>query len=149
MYSTKEFPGLKASTELTKHLNRYVLSCVYWVYQFNRAFSWGIRVNIRETERKRRAGGTSAATGLGQSGRRGSEEDDGEGAGTSPNTAGPSHQIMDAPRRFLEGTAAQREKEKERNARQRAAAAAQDGANDGETSRKKGKRRRSVAGGKA
>lgn len=37
VYSTKEFPGLKASTELTKHLNR-----------------WGIRVNIRETERKRK-----------------------------------------------------------------------------------------------
>ena len=37
VYSTKEFPGLKASTELTKHLSR-----------------WGIRVNIRETERKRK-----------------------------------------------------------------------------------------------
>ncbi|XP_006455353.1 hypothetical protein AGABI2DRAFT_76149, partial [Agaricus bisporus var. bisporus H97] len=37
IYSTKEFPGLPASTELTKHLAR-----------------WGVRLNIRETERRRR-----------------------------------------------------------------------------------------------
>lgn len=37
VYSTKEFPGLNASTELTKHLAR-----------------WGVRLNIRETERRRR-----------------------------------------------------------------------------------------------
>ncbi|KAF8527186.1 velvet factor-domain-containing protein [Hysterangium stoloniferum] len=37
IYSTKEFPGLRASTELTKHLSRY-----------------GIRVNLREAERKRK-----------------------------------------------------------------------------------------------
>ncbi|TFK31472.1 velvet factor-domain-containing protein [Crucibulum laeve] len=37
IYSTKEFPGLQASTELTKHLAR-----------------WGVRLNIRETERRRR-----------------------------------------------------------------------------------------------
>ncbi|KAF9525246.1 velvet factor-domain-containing protein [Crepidotus variabilis] len=37
VYSTKEFPGLPPSTELTKHLAR-----------------WGVRLNIRETERKRR-----------------------------------------------------------------------------------------------
>ncbi|KAJ3521196.1 hypothetical protein NMY22_g12412 [Coprinellus aureogranulatus] len=36
VYSTKEFPGLKASTELTKHLAR-----------------WGVRLNIRDTERRR------------------------------------------------------------------------------------------------
>ncbi|KAF4607905.1 hypothetical protein EYR40_000241 [Pleurotus pulmonarius] len=36
VYSTKEFPGLQASTNLTKHLAR-----------------WGVRLNIRETERKR------------------------------------------------------------------------------------------------
>ncbi|KAL4260689.1 Velvet domain superfamily protein [Pleurotus pulmonarius] len=36
VYSTKEFPGLQASTDLTKHLAR-----------------WGVRLNIRETERKR------------------------------------------------------------------------------------------------
>jgi len=36
VYSTKEFPGLKASTPLTKHLS----------YQ-------GVKVNLRETERKR------------------------------------------------------------------------------------------------
>ncbi|KAE9406539.1 hypothetical protein BT96DRAFT_810687 [Gymnopus androsaceus JB14] len=37
VYSTKEFPGLQASTELTKLISRY-----------------GVRLNIRETERKRR-----------------------------------------------------------------------------------------------
>jgi len=37
VYSTKEFPGLQASTELTKQLAR-----------------WGVRLNIRETERRRR-----------------------------------------------------------------------------------------------
>ncbi|KAL0071207.1 hypothetical protein AAF712_001773 [Marasmius tenuissimus] len=37
VYSTKEFPGLQASTELTKLIARY-----------------GVRLNIRETERKRR-----------------------------------------------------------------------------------------------
>ncbi|KLO12155.1 hypothetical protein SCHPADRAFT_433496 [Schizopora paradoxa] len=86
VYSTKEFPGLKASSELTKHLNR-----------------WGIRVNIRETERKRRApGGGNGGT------RRGSEEEEDDGA--TVTGAGPS-EVMDAPRRFLEHTAnAQRQK---------------------------------------
>ncbi|KAL4072187.1 velvet factor-domain-containing protein [Scleroderma citrinum] len=37
IYSTKEFPGLQASTELTKQLAR-----------------WGMRLNTRETERKRK-----------------------------------------------------------------------------------------------
>ncbi|KXN89706.1 hypothetical protein AN958_05246 [Leucoagaricus sp. SymC.cos] len=37
IYSTKEFPGLPASTDLTKQLAR-----------------WGVRLNIRETERRRR-----------------------------------------------------------------------------------------------
>ncbi|KIM54045.1 hypothetical protein SCLCIDRAFT_1222348 [Scleroderma citrinum Foug A] len=37
IYSTKEFPGLQASTELTKQLAR-----------------WGVRLNTRETERKRK-----------------------------------------------------------------------------------------------
>ncbi|KAF9485650.1 hypothetical protein BDN70DRAFT_870956 [Pholiota conissans] len=37
VFSTKEFPGLAASTELTKLLAR-----------------WGVRLNIRETERRRR-----------------------------------------------------------------------------------------------
>ncbi|KAI0372689.1 hypothetical protein BV20DRAFT_963751 [Pilatotrama ljubarskyi] len=37
IYSTKDFPGLRASTELTRHLALY-----------------GVRVNLRETERKRR-----------------------------------------------------------------------------------------------
>ncbi|KAF5313530.1 hypothetical protein D9611_008528 [Ephemerocybe angulata] len=43
VYSTKEFPGLNASTELTKHLSR-----------------WGVRLNIRETERRRRRKGDPA-----------------------------------------------------------------------------------------
>lgn len=42
VYSTKEFPGLQASTELTKQLAR-----------------WGVRLNIREAERKRRRKGDS------------------------------------------------------------------------------------------
>ncbi|CAE7200168.1 unnamed protein product [Rhizoctonia solani] len=38
IYSTKEFPGLQASTQLTKHLGR-----------------WGVRVNLRETSRGKRS----------------------------------------------------------------------------------------------
>ncbi|KAH8104245.1 hypothetical protein DFH11DRAFT_1466842, partial [Phellopilus nigrolimitatus] len=37
VYRTNEFPGIEASTELTKHLSR-----------------WGTRVHIREMEHKRR-----------------------------------------------------------------------------------------------
>jgi len=37
IYSTKEFPGLRASTDLTKHISFY-----------------GVRLNLRENERKRR-----------------------------------------------------------------------------------------------
>lgn len=37
IYSTKEFPGLQASTAITKHLGR-----------------WGVRVNLRETSRGKR-----------------------------------------------------------------------------------------------
>ncbi|KAF8635672.1 hypothetical protein AX15_000298 [Amanita polypyramis BW_CC] len=44
VYSTKEFPGLQASTELTKQLAR-----------------WGVRLNIREAERKRRRRDDSAS----------------------------------------------------------------------------------------
>lgn len=119
VYSTKEFPGLKASSELTKHLNR-----------------WGIRVNIRETERKRRAPGGGAGGNGSGGGRRGSEEEDddsatvtggpsgsgsgggaagasgsGSGAAGGGGAIGSSNQVMDAPRRFLEGTAnAQRQR---------------------------------------
>ena len=107
VYSTKEFPGLKRSTPLTKHLSR-----------------WGIRVNIRETERKRRTGdkkaggdgasGTSsskrgASTKRGRS-RRGAAVDsssttsddrhrDGEGEERPAIPRG-----VDAPRRYLEDT---------------------------------------------
>jgi len=45
VYSTKEFPGLHASTDLTKQLAR-----------------WGVRLNIRETERKRRKKGERRST---------------------------------------------------------------------------------------
>jgi len=45
VYSTKEFPGLHASTDLTKQLAR-----------------WGVRLNIRETERKRRKKGERKST---------------------------------------------------------------------------------------
>lgn len=121
VYSTKEFPGLKASTELTKHLNR-----------------WGIRVNIRETERKRRprasereSGGTAAGSGgerdsLGASGvaAAGVGMSMGLGAGSSAGRrrrgsgseeGGEGHGMLDAPRRYLNGAAAARERrERER-----------------------------------
>ncbi|KAI0774791.1 velvet factor-domain-containing protein [Trametes elegans] len=51
IYSTKEFPGLRASTELTKQLALY-----------------GVRVNIRENERKRRKTGTRRGAAGGSSG---------------------------------------------------------------------------------
>ncbi|KAG6333467.1 hypothetical protein ID866_5616 [Astraeus odoratus] len=44
IYSTKEFPGLQASTELTKARPLYL-------FQLAR---WGVRLNTRETERKRK-----------------------------------------------------------------------------------------------
>ncbi|KAI5115988.1 hypothetical protein M0805_001030 [Coniferiporia weirii] len=102
VYSTKEFPGLKASTQLTKHLSR-----------------WGIRVNIRETERKRRggpggggedsraSGGGGGRRGAGKKGRtsgtgvRRSSEEDEEDADVHRSTSN----AVDAPRRYLEGTA--------------------------------------------
>ncbi|KAG5637267.1 hypothetical protein H0H81_005200 [Sphagnurus paluster] len=45
VYSTKEFPGLPASTELTKQLAR-----------------WGVRLNTRETERRRRKKGEARSS---------------------------------------------------------------------------------------
>ncbi|KAG6909745.1 hypothetical protein DXG01_015733 [Tephrocybe rancida] len=45
VYSTKEFPGLQASTELTKQLSR-----------------WGVRLNTRETERRRRKKGEARSS---------------------------------------------------------------------------------------
>ncbi|KAG9103722.1 hypothetical protein FRC06_008579 [Ceratobasidium sp. 370] len=53
IYSTKEFPGLQASTPLTKHLGR-----------------WGVRVNLRETSRRRK-------------GKKGGDDDDGDDEGSS------------------------------------------------------------------
>ena len=107
VYSTKEFPGLKRSTPLTKHLSR-----------------WGIRVNIRETERKRRAGdkkanadeeGSASSSKRASSSKKGKSKKgkavdsssttsderhrDGEGAGRVAIPRG-----VDAPRRYLEDT---------------------------------------------
>ncbi|KZP21308.1 hypothetical protein FIBSPDRAFT_919604 [Athelia psychrophila] len=61
VYSTKDFPGLQASTELTKDLAR-----------------WGVRLNIRESERKvkRRGRSPSPPPTLGK--RKGREEDSDE-----------------------------------------------------------------------
>jgi len=76
VYSTKEFPGLRASTDLTKHLSYF-----------------GVRLNLRETERKRRrkvddppqsasaGGGSSNGGGAGgarNDKRRGADDDDDE-----------------------------------------------------------------------
>ncbi|KAG7095605.1 hypothetical protein E1B28_006332 [Marasmius oreades] len=63
VYSTKEFPGLQASTELTKLIARY-----------------GVRLNIRETERRRRKknGSLVSGTGKGKRKRSSDEEDDEE-----------------------------------------------------------------------
>ncbi|KAK7062823.1 hypothetical protein VNI00_000318 [Paramarasmius palmivorus] len=62
VYSTKEFPGLQASTELTKLISRY-----------------GVRINIRETERKRRKKGElELESGLTARGKRKHHSDDEE-----------------------------------------------------------------------
>ncbi|ETW77395.1 developmental regulator VosA [Heterobasidion irregulare TC 32-1] len=66
VYSTKEFPGLRASTDLTKHLSYF-----------------GVRLNLRETERKRRKkvddpAALAAAANKGK-GKRRDEGDGGEG----------------------------------------------------------------------
>lgn len=61
IYSTKEFPGLQASTDLTKVsaalffiLFLTPVSRVFFLQQLAR---WGVRLNIRETERRRRKKG--------------------------------------------------------------------------------------------
>ncbi len=57
IYSTKEFPGLPASTELTKvciSLLTYPTLSKPFPKQLAR---WGVRLNIREAERKRRRKG--------------------------------------------------------------------------------------------
>ncbi|KAL5514550.1 hypothetical protein ACEPAG_1866 [Sanghuangporus baumii] len=124
VYSTKEFPGLKASTPLTKHLSR-----------------WGIRVNIRETERKRRApdgnggnGSSNAGSSTGKEKKRGGnggggrkarggsvagsigaggasssasvrEDEDADERGGSMSSPVATSRIIDAPKRYLEGAA--------------------------------------------
>ena len=100
MYSTKEFPGLRASTDLTKvrHLLFFYLrtlpntpvslSLSYAYVQNKQHLSYfGVRLNLRETERKRRkkvddplsvstvgAGGTGAGSGATKGKRRDDEE---------------------------------------------------------------------------
>lgn len=71
VYSTKEFPGLKASTPLTKHLSR-----------------WGIRVNIRETERKRRGPMDGPGGGAPGGGYGGGGGGPGPGPGPGPGLGG-------------------------------------------------------------
>jgi len=65
VYSTKEFPGLQASTELTKHISRY-----------------GVRLNIRETERKRRKKGDVGSASPQNSGKGKRKHDDDDDGGT-------------------------------------------------------------------
>ncbi|KAJ3793950.1 velvet factor-domain-containing protein [Lentinula aff. detonsa] len=64
VYSTKEFPGLRASTELTKLISRY-----------------GIRLNIRETERKRRTKDSSTGGARRRKRKQSSIDDDREESG--------------------------------------------------------------------
>ncbi|KAF9269478.1 hypothetical protein L218DRAFT_953092 [Marasmius fiardii PR-910] len=61
VYSTKEFPGLQASTELTKLIARY-----------------GVRLNIRETERRRRKKNGVLVSGAGKGKRKRSSDDEEE-----------------------------------------------------------------------
>ncbi|KAH0831119.1 velvet factor-domain-containing protein [Lanmaoa asiatica] len=55
IYSTKEFPGLQPSTELTKvlHWSRYYPH-IYLRAIGKQLARWGVRLNTRETERKRK-----------------------------------------------------------------------------------------------
>ena len=59
VYSTKEFPGLQASTELTKVKMSSLLCFCHRLNFFvclKHLARWGVRLNIRETERRRRKG---------------------------------------------------------------------------------------------
>ncbi|KAG8906776.1 hypothetical protein FRB99_006153 [Tulasnella sp. 403] len=69
VYSTKEFPGLQASTPLTKHLSR-----------------WGVRVNLREGERKRKPTGAAGhEDDDDDEDEDGDDDDGGEGGGAGPS----------------------------------------------------------------
>ncbi|THH12767.1 hypothetical protein EW146_g7387 [Bondarzewia mesenterica] len=72
VYSTKEFPGLRASTDLTKHLSYF-----------------GVRLNLRETERKRRKKVDDPAL-AGASSSRGSKGKRREDDESGPGAEGPS-----------------------------------------------------------
>jgi hypothetical protein len=56
VYSTKEFPGLQASTDLTKvSAHKHITQDIDLFWQH--LARWGVRLNIRETERRRRKKG--------------------------------------------------------------------------------------------
>lgn len=57
IYSTKEFPGLRPSTDLTKVSNRTCSAYWFTEYLLQHLSMFGVRLNLRETERKRRRGG--------------------------------------------------------------------------------------------
>lgn len=99
IYSTKEFPGLRPSTDLTK-VNIFIFVITYRSSRltFNSLSQhlsmFGVRLNLRETERKRRRGGPSSeAEGYGaptrgrrrrrphRAGGGGDDEDSDEGSG--------------------------------------------------------------------
>lgn len=99
IYSTKEFPGLRPSTDLTK-VNIFIFVITYCSSRltFNSLSQhlsmFGVRLNLRETERKRRRGGPSSeaeGSGAPTRGRRrrrphragggGDDEDSDEGSG--------------------------------------------------------------------
>lgn len=58
IYSTKEFPGLPALTDLTKVQLIWTIDLavgLMWrIYGIQQLAKWGVRLNIRETERRRR-----------------------------------------------------------------------------------------------
>ncbi|KAG8913706.1 hypothetical protein FRC00_001776 [Tulasnella sp. 408] len=85
VYSTKEFPGLQASTPLTKvsefTLDQSNLANIHATITGVHLSRWGVRVNLREGERKRKAGGDDDDD----------DDDDGDDdEGGDPDAAGPS-----------------------------------------------------------
>ena len=60
VYSTKEFPGLQASTDLTLVCYFEILFMAHRLMSWSKLQQlarWGVRVNTREAERKRRKKG--------------------------------------------------------------------------------------------
>ncbi|KAI0942907.1 hypothetical protein AcV7_002194 [Taiwanofungus camphoratus] len=71
IYSTKEFPGLRASTDLTKHISFF-----------------GVRLNLRENERKRRK----------------KSDHQSSGETSQVTVAGPSSAVMESPTMSVSST---------------------------------------------